>query len=384
MNFELFDETKTNAHGVQLFRIRATRDIPARFVSKGDVGGWVSSTHTDSGEPRIADNAWIADDAEVYGNARITGSARVYGNCRVYGSAQVTDNARVYGAAEVFGNAHVTEQARVYGQSQVSGHATIAGHARVTGYSGVMGHARVHEQCTVESATIYGNATVGGFADIYSTTVRDQATITGLPDISYCLVTGTTTIRSREQFYMASYDRPQPGDVEKQHYVLTDTTRTLPDGTVVYQIQHSDTGARGGWVPGTHTRAGRPRLADGAWLGPHVTLCDDATVTQSTINGDITIAGNSTIAFSEITGTGVITGNSYLWAGEITLRGTYRDLYLEPFSDEDYQVTHNTITVLRTCSDTYAIEVGDQLYHSLAELNSPDPIILTALRNWDN
>ena len=56
IKFELTDATI--AHwGVTLYRIRATEDIPRHGVRKGDLGGYVSSTHLPSGAARVFGNA---------------------------------------------------------------------------------------------------------------------------------------------------------------------------------------------------------------------------------------------------------------------------------------------------------------------------------------
>ena len=96
--FELTDTTI--AHwGVTLYQIRATEDIPRHGVRKGDLGGYVSSTHLPSGAARVSGNA------RVFGNAQVSGDARVSGNARVFGDAQVAGDARVFGDAQVAGNA---------------------------------------------------------------------------------------------------------------------------------------------------------------------------------------------------------------------------------------------------------------------------------------
>ena len=84
-NCELTDNTKVNAFGVTLYQIRATRDIPARGVRKGDLGGWIESAELSYGVARVSGNAWVYGNAEVYGNARVYGNAEVSGSARVSG-----------------------------------------------------------------------------------------------------------------------------------------------------------------------------------------------------------------------------------------------------------------------------------------------------------
>ena len=76
IKFELTDTTITH-WDVTLYQIRATEDIPHRGIRKGNLGGYVSSTHLPSGDARVSGNAWVSGDAQVFGNARVSGNARV-------------------------------------------------------------------------------------------------------------------------------------------------------------------------------------------------------------------------------------------------------------------------------------------------------------------
>ena len=80
IKFELTSESITNTWGVKLYRIRATVDIKARGVKKGELGGFVESTHLSNGDARISGNAWVSQNAQVYGNTQVFGNAWVYGN----------------------------------------------------------------------------------------------------------------------------------------------------------------------------------------------------------------------------------------------------------------------------------------------------------------
>ena len=99
IKFELTDTTITH-WGVTLYQIRATEDIPHHGIRKGNLGGYVSSTHLPSGAARVSGNAW------VFGNARVFGAARVSGDARVFGDAWVSGNARVSGDAEILQTWH--------------------------------------------------------------------------------------------------------------------------------------------------------------------------------------------------------------------------------------------------------------------------------------
>ena len=71
IKFELTDTTIVNAWGVTLHQIRATEDIPCHGVLKGNLGGYVSSTHLPSGAARVSGNAWVSGAAQVFGDAEI-------------------------------------------------------------------------------------------------------------------------------------------------------------------------------------------------------------------------------------------------------------------------------------------------------------------------
>jgi hypothetical protein len=110
--YEFTGETKV-VNGVQLHRIRATRDFNG--VSKGELGGWIATEDNLSHDG----DAWVFGDAKVYGNAQVSGAAWVYGNAKVYGNAEVSGDAWVWGDAKVSGNAQVFGDAEVYGNAQV-------------------------------------------------------------------------------------------------------------------------------------------------------------------------------------------------------------------------------------------------------------------------
>ena len=69
LTFKLTSETKISITGETLYRIEATQDIPERFVTKGQKGGFVSSEKTKFGDARVSGNAWVYGDAQVSGNA---------------------------------------------------------------------------------------------------------------------------------------------------------------------------------------------------------------------------------------------------------------------------------------------------------------------------
>ena len=79
--FELTAESKINAFGKKLFRIKAL--ISFGSVEEGETGGWVEKEEN----VNQSGNAWVFGNAEVSGNARVFGNAEVSGNARVFGNA---------------------------------------------------------------------------------------------------------------------------------------------------------------------------------------------------------------------------------------------------------------------------------------------------------
>ena len=140
LSYELIEEhVKHTASGEEVFQIRAMRDIPAKSVKKGDLGGWVGKN------VKLLDNAWVSDNARVSGNAWVYENALVSGDALILGNACVHGNARVSGNALVYGNARVSGNALIYGYTQVYGNARVSDNARVSG-----------------DALVYGNAWVSG------------------------------------------------------------------------------------------------------------------------------------------------------------------------------------------------------------------------------
>ena len=143
--YELTTETKINAFGKKLFRIKAL--VSFGSVSAGEKGGWVEKEENLS----QSGNAWVRDNAEVSGNAVVSGNAWVFGNALVRDNAEVSGNALVYGNAKVSGNAWVHGNAKVSGSAWVHGNAKVRDNAEVSGNAVVSGNA--------DYATIHGFGT---------------------------------------------------------------------------------------------------------------------------------------------------------------------------------------------------------------------------------
>lgn len=91
--FELTAESKINAFGKKLFRIKAL--ISFGSVEEGETGGWVEKEEN----VNQSGNAWVFGNAEVSGNARVFGNAEVSGNARVFDNA---DYATIHGFGTQF------------------------------------------------------------------------------------------------------------------------------------------------------------------------------------------------------------------------------------------------------------------------------------------
>lgn len=414
MHFELTGETRINSRGVTLYRIRAVRNIPERRVNHGDLGGWVSSTHTADGKPRIGERAWVGDEAQVFGQARVTGHAVVTGNAQVFGRARVKGHAKFGGRAIVKGRARVAGRSQVRGKSVIKHRAcvcgntlidgaTVAGHARVSGEAEVLStngaRSRVCENAKVvdaridEGSTVSGNAQVMGYVSVYAShisgdvwvesygtiadsKVRDNAVVLA-SRLNEVVVEGDAKVYSqppagsviggnavvkqlkdyitftplspewtRVHVYRNHHDEPevrldffrnlegvhstdvtefvellkpygwdkpmveqleaarayivqQIAEYEKPTlgYELTDTTKTLDDGTVVYQVRWLDSGLTGGWLPSTHTPAGEPRITGTARLDGEAMLLENATITEDArVRDNACVRGNAQIA----------------------------------------------------------------------------------------
>ncbi|MDO5098892.1 MAG: hypothetical protein Q4D85_09035 [Corynebacterium sp.] len=136
LHYELTDESKINSHGVRLFRIRATRDLPRQRVKAGDLGGWLEPP---SGrKPRLRDAAWVSDEAELFGRASAIGQARIKDHATVHGKAVINGTSLVTGTAAVSGTAEIRNAVHVAGghvtdNVWLAGDLTIGPKARIHG-----------------------------------------------------------------------------------------------------------------------------------------------------------------------------------------------------------------------------------------------------------
>lgn len=163
---DLIFELADNQSG-GLSRIRALTDIPMHGVRAGDYGGWVSSTHTTAGQPRIAPTAWLGGDASLCGEARLLDHALVKGRAVIQGHALVCQGAIVRGQATVTDNARITGRACVQGKATITGQALIDGRAHIHGSARICGHATITERAQVFSdAVVSDNGYIAGFAEI--------------------------------------------------------------------------------------------------------------------------------------------------------------------------------------------------------------------------
>ncbi|MBC7517570.1 MAG: hypothetical protein H7248_01570, partial [Microbacteriaceae bacterium] len=156
VSYELVGEFRTNFQGATLGRIRATKDIPSQNVARGDIGGWVEGQTLSTGRPRLADSAWVSDNAEVFGNARLCHNALVAGGTRVSGNAIISDDAGVSGHALVNNDSEISGGADVRGVASISDHAHVFDNAQVSGHARIFDNARVYGNARVTEVTRIG------------------------------------------------------------------------------------------------------------------------------------------------------------------------------------------------------------------------------------
>ena len=185
-HFELTDQTLWFG-GETLYRIRATQDLPAHGVRKGDLGGWVRSVEN------LVDRAWVGGEARVSDNARVGDNARVYDKAIVCNESQVFGNAQVYGNARVYGRSHVGGDSQVYDNGFLQGQPVLGGEGRVYGNGYMMGNSYLSERAQVygdarmwgkssmyENSRLAGTATLGGDASLYgSCLLAGDASLSG-------------------------------------------------------------------------------------------------------------------------------------------------------------------------------------------------------------
>jgi len=175
--YELSDISHTNLYGAVLHRPRALIDFRTTtgfVVKKGDLGGWIESTHNLSQQGR----SWIAQEAEVYNDARIIDNAFITGHTRVFGCARIGDNATLFdnavacdhcyigGASTVCDNGTVSDYAVLLGRSRISGFATVDNHSIIRGNSIVSGTAGISGFACLHTNAVVVNADVGGIESI--------------------------------------------------------------------------------------------------------------------------------------------------------------------------------------------------------------------------
>lgn len=175
--FEFTGETLLH-NKVTLNRIRATVDIPERYVKKGDIGGWIEK------EDNLSGNAWVYDNSRVYGNAK------VYDNAEIIGDSEVIDSAKVFGDASIRNKSKVKYHASVFGnavvnRSRVEGTSKLYGNAVITDESVIGDYACVYEDAFIEKSSIFGNANVSGKVIVRgNSAVHDNARVSGKVEIT--------------------------------------------------------------------------------------------------------------------------------------------------------------------------------------------------------
>lgn len=179
MHYEFVETPSTeNDSHEGTYRIRATQDIPAQGVKKGDLGGWVSK------EATMDEDCWVFDDAvlgnhamllrasSLHNEAKVLDNVVVTNKCSLHGRATATDNVRVENDSHIKHNSTLSQHAIVRNSSLVSGFARISGHAQVDESSRVDGYSRVSDNAVVfNDSEVLGRSEIGGNAWVSDTTV---------------------------------------------------------------------------------------------------------------------------------------------------------------------------------------------------------------------
>lgn len=174
-HFELTTETKKNAFGIKLHRIRCTRAV--QNVKEGDLGGWIQKKRNLSGQ------AWIYDDAEVFGHAVVTDHAQVRNNSIVHGCAKVMNHAKVLDKACIYAKAVLKDNSKIYGCSQVSGTSILADNSQA------------FDNTLISSNSMLSGASKAfGNTWIFNSKLSDQAEVSGHAIVSNCEVSGRAKV----------------------------------------------------------------------------------------------------------------------------------------------------------------------------------------------
>lgn len=192
----------------KMYRIRALRDIPARNVKAGDLGGWVNRRDILSHEG----DCWIGGEAKVFsednsgamvfGNALVTDEAIAYcqenAGIRIFENAIVNDNVKIFlytreRFARIHGNARLSGNVVAHNPIEVTGN--ISERASIVQGSSVMGDAHVSGNATLSGSTVAGKAKVLGKANITNgSTISENAVIIDDADVSASEIRGNATI----------------------------------------------------------------------------------------------------------------------------------------------------------------------------------------------
>ena len=285
--YELTDTSKV-IDGHTVYRIKAIRDF--RFytsidrvkipivVSKGELGGWVSSEHNLSQNP----NCWIR------GNAVVMNSAIVRPNYTYYGSYGILIN----------GNAVIRDQARIIGSEiYITGNAIIRDRALV--YS---------ETNIFDNVLIEGNASIGDVfmaGDIYT----------------HIILKGNVIIRNNARIHgVATLDE----NVIIENNAFICSPGGIPDRSLRLNRYEAITKVDGTYISGHCRIKDDARIMCGCFVeGFSGVIGGNAVISHSEVRFDFRIDGNARVLGSDIKD-GTITDNAIIYKSNIedcTVRG---------------------------------------------------------------
>ena len=116
-------DTSVKSGPIDVFMIRAIKDIPRHRVKAGDYGGFVEHERNLSpdGDCWIAGNAVAANWSHVSGDALLKDDAKLLDRASIHERCVIADNVRMAGSSSAWGNAYIGKRAALFGPTTIVG-----------------------------------------------------------------------------------------------------------------------------------------------------------------------------------------------------------------------------------------------------------------------
>ena len=213
-----YDALAWDGDHIPIYRIKALRDIPEHNISKGDLGGYVSTKMNLSqegscwiggdakalGNVSISEDAFVGDAAlvissqhdhfiEVSGNVVIKHSAIVAFNKNVLGASEfedsvITGNVQISGSSQVTnvgfieGDINIRDFVSINGARQITGEVNISGHAEIENNVIIAGKTFISDNVIVEYGATVVDSTLLNKAQVYAEQTVDGKILGGYPE----------------------------------------------------------------------------------------------------------------------------------------------------------------------------------------------------------